>query len=427
MLLQSPIASIFIIYSKPYSLYYQLLNNSTIFNMEKDIDIIIYGATGFTGKLCVRYFQSLDTMVTWAIAGRNLTKLQKVAEDNQAKVEILVADSDDEVALDTLTSRAKVILSTAGPFHRYGSKLVASCVKNSSHYVDITGENFWVKDLIETHHEEAARKGIRIIPSCGFDSIPSDLGTFFAAKSLGKPIRRIESFHSYQGGASGGTLETMFSMGELDLGDDLTNPFLLNPEDSYSYEQKKLSGDRVGISKKPEIKAWSGPFIMATANTRVVRRSEALLALRQESYGSNFTYQEHAYHKSWFSAVSSLVLTGLSVLVLLSPLKRLVKPFLPKPGEGPSETVQENGWFDCKFIVESEDGTKSVFNMSGKGDPGYKVTSKLVSECALCLTEDANSLPGGSEYGGVLTSASGLGQSLITRLKKVGITFKGPL
>ena len=427
MLLVSPIASIFIIYSKPDSLYYQLLNNSTIFNMKKDIDIIIYGATGFTGKLCVRYFQSLDTMVTWAIAGRNLTKLQKVAEDNQAKVEILVADSDDEVALDTLTSRAKVILSTAGPFHRYGSKLVASCVKNSSHYVDITGENFWVKDLIETHHEEAARKGIRIIPSCGFDSIPSDLGTFFAAKSLGKPIRRIESFHSYQGGASGGTLETMFSMGELDLGDDLTNPFLLNPEDSYSYEQKKLSGDRVGISKKPEIKAWSGPFIMATANTRVVRRSEALLALRQESYGSNFTYQEHAYHKSWFSAVSSLVLTGLSVLVLLSPLKRLVKPFLPKPGEGPSETVQENGWFDCKFIVESEDGTKSVFNMSGKGDPGYKVTSKLVSECALCLTQDANSLPGGSEYGGVLTSASGLGQSLITRLKKVGITFKGPL
>lgn len=395
--------------------------------MEKDIDIIIYGATGFTGKLCVRYFQSLDTTVTWAIAGRNLTKLQKVSEDNQAKVEILVADSDDEVALDTLTSRAKVILSTAGPFHRYGSKLVASCVKNNSHYVDITGENFWVKGLIETHHEEATRKGIRIIPSCGFDSIPSDLGTFFAAKSLGKPIKRIESFHSYEGGASGGTLETMFSMGELDLGDDLTNPFLLNPQDSYSNEQKQLSGDRAGISKKPEIKAWSGPFIMATANTRVVRRSEALLAMRQESYGSNFTYQEHAYHKSWFSAVSSLVLTGLSVLVLLSPLKRLVKPFLPKPGEGPSEAVQENGWFDCKFIVESEDGTKSVFNMSGKGDPGYKVTSKLVSECALCLTEDANSLPGGSEYGGVLTSASGLGQSLITRLKKVGITFKGPL
>jgi short subunit dehydrogenase-like uncharacterized protein len=166
---------------------------------------------------------------------------------------------------------------------------------------------------------------------------------------------------------------------------------------------------------------------MATANTRVVRRTEALLALRQESYGSNFTYQEHAFHKSWFSAAKSLILTGLSVLVLLSPLKRLVKPFLPKPGEGPSESVQENGWFDCKYIVETDDGTKSVFNMNGKGDPGYKVTSKLVSECALCLIEDEDALPGGKEYGGVLTSASGLGNPLISRLSKVGINFEGPL
>ena len=395
--------------------------------MEKDIDIIIYGATGFTGKLCVKYFQSLNTTVTWAMAGRNLIKLQKVADDHQAKVEILLADSDDESALDNLTSRARVILSTTGPFHRYGSKLVASCIKNHAHYVDITGENFWVKGLIEKHHAEASAKGIRIIPSCGFDSIPSDLGAFFSAQAIGKPIKRIESFHSYEGGASGGTLETMFSMGELDLGDDLTNPFLLNPEDSYSDEQMQLSSDRVGIAKKSEINAWSGPFIMATANTRVVRRTEALLALRQESYGPDFTYQEHAFHKSWWSAAKSLVLTGLSVLILLSPLKRLVKPFLPKPGEGPSETVQDNGWFDCKFIVEANDGTKSVFNMNGKGDPGYKVTSKLVSECALCLIEDQDSLPGGSEYGGILTSASGLGESLITRLKRVGINFEGPL
>ena len=395
--------------------------------MQKDIDIIIYGATGFTGKLCVKYFQSLDTTVTWAMAGRNLIKLEKVAKENQTNVEILIADSDDEKALDNLTSRARVILSTTGPFHRYGSKLVASCIKNHTHYVDITGENFWVKGLIEKHHKEASAKGIRIIPSCGFDSIPSDLGTFFAAKALSQPIKRIESFHSYQGGASGGTLETMFSMGELDLGDDLTDPFLLNPEDSYSNKQKQLSSDRVGIAKKPEINAWSGPFIMATANTRVVRRTEALLALRQESYGADFTYQEYAFHKSWFSAVKSLVLTGLSVLVLLSPLKRLVKPFLPKPGEGPSESVQENGWFDCKYIVETEEGTKKVFNMSGKGDPGYKVTSKLVSECALCLIEDLERLPGGPEYGGVLTSAAGLGSSLITRLKKAGISFLGPL
>ena len=339
----------------------------------------------------------------------------------------MIADSDDESALDVLTSRAKVILSTTGPFHKYGSKLVASCVKNSAHYVDITGENFWVKGLIAKHHEEANAKGIRIIPSCGFDSIPSDLGAFYSAKNLSIPIKRIESFHSYEGGASGGTLETMFSMSELDLGDDLTDPFLLNPQDSFTEEQKQLSSDRVGLANKPEINAWSAPFIMATANTRVVRRTEALLALRQESYGANFTYQEYAFHKSWFSAFKSLVMTGISVLVLLSPLKKLVKPFLPKPGEGPSETVQENGWFDCKFIVETEDGMKSVFNMNGKGDPGYKVTSKLVSECALCLVENEESLPGGPGYGGVLTSASGLGHALISRLSKVGINFNGPL
>jgi len=395
--------------------------------MQKDIDIIIYGATGFTGQLCVKYFHSLNTDVKWAIAGRNQQKLQKVALDTSAEVEILIADFDDEAALDILTSRAKVILSTAGPFHRYGSKLVASCVKNSAHYVDITGENFWVKGLIAKHHEEASAKGIRIIPSCGYDSIPSDLGVFYSVKSVSKAVKRVESFHSWEGGASGGTLETMFSMGDLDLGDDLLDPYLLNPKDSYTQDQKDQSSDRVGIAKKAEINAWSGPFIMAAANTRVVRRTEALLSLRQESYGSNFTYQEHALHQTWFSAFKSIIVTGISVLVLMSPLKRAVKPFLPKPGEGPSEAVQENGWFDCKYIVETEDGEKSVFNMNAKGDPGYKVTSKFVSECALCLIEDIDALPGGSEYGGVLTSASGLGSTLISRLSKVGVNFEGPL
>ena len=140
--------------------------------MNKDIDIVIYGATGFTGQLCVKYFQSLDLEINWAIAGRNIEKLQDVASNLAPNVEILIADSNDEEGLRKICSRSKVVLSTAGPFHRYGSKLVAACVENGAHYVDITGENFWVKGLIEKHHEEASRKGIRIIPSCGFDSIP---------------------------------------------------------------------------------------------------------------------------------------------------------------------------------------------------------------------------------------------------------------
>ena len=392
--------------------------------MSKNIDIVIYGATGFTGQLCVKYFQSLDLDIKWAIAGRNLVKLEDVASKFSTNVEILVADSDDEKALKDLCSRSKVVLSTAGPFHRYGSKLVAACIENDTHYVDITGENFWVKGLIEKHHIEAARRGIRIIPSCGFDSIPSDIGTFFAVKSTNKPIKRVDSFHSWKGEASGGTIETMFAMGDLNLGKEIRNPFLLNPEGSYTSEQKELSSDIFSISKNKDLNAWSGPFIMAGANTRVVRRSEALLTQRQESYGNNFVYQEHSFHKSWGKAFSSALGLGLLGLTLISPIRKTVRSFLRKPGEGPSLEVQENGWFDCKYLVESEDGQKSLYRMFGKGDPGYKVTSKFVAECALSLLEDPETLPGGSEYGGVLTSASGLGNILINRLKNADIHFE---
>ena len=392
--------------------------------MSKDIDIVIYGATGFTGQLCVKYFQSLDLDIKWAIAGRNLVKLENVASKFSTNIEILVADSDDEKALKDICSRSKVVLSTAGPFHRYGSKLVAACIENDTHYVDITGENFWVKGLIEKHHIEAARRGIRIIPSCGFDSIPSDIGTFFAVKSTNKPIKRVDSFHSWKGEASGGTIETMFAMGDLNLGKEIRDPFLLNPEGSYTSEQKELSADIFSISKNKDLNAWSGPFIMAGANTRVVRRSEALLTQRQESYGNNFVYQEHSFHKSWGKAFSSALGLGLLGLTLISPIRKIVRSLLRKPGEGPSLEVQENGWFDCKYLVESEDGQKSLYRMFGKGDPGYKVTSKFVAECALSLLEDPETLPGGSEYGGVLTSASGLGNILIDRLKNADIHFE---
>ena len=392
--------------------------------MSKDIDIVIYGATGFTGQLCVKYFQSLDLDIKWAIAGRNLVKLENVASKFSTNVEILVADSDDEKALKDICSRTKVVLSTAGPFHRYGSKLVAACIENDTHYVDITGENFWVKGLIEKHHIEAARRGIRIIPSCGFDSIPSDIGTFFAVKSTNKPIKRVDSFHSWKGEASGGTIETMFAMGDLNLGKEIRDPFLLNPEGSYTSEQKELSSDIFSISKNKDLNAWSGPFIMAGANTRVVRRSEALLTQRQESYGNNFVYQEHSFHKSWGKAFSSALGLGLLGLTLISPIRKIVRSLLRKPGEGPSLEVQENGWFDCKYLVESEDGQKSLYRMFGKGDPGYKVTSKFVAECALSLLEDPETLPGGSDYGGVLTSASGLGNILIDRLKNADIHFE---
>ena len=395
--------------------------------MEKDIDIIVYGATGFTGKLCVEYLASQERSTKWAIAGRNQEKLKKVADELCPNIEILIADSQDQDALDQLTQRTKVVLSTAGPFHRYGSKLVASCVKNNTHYVDITGENFWVKGLIDKHHDEASRKGVRIIPSCGYDSIPSDLGSLYCVQSVNKPIKRIEAFHTMKGEASGGTLETMFSLADLDLGKSLFDPFLLNPEGTVSEEQRKQSKDKTGVLEQDAINGWSGPFIMAPANTRVVRRSAALHEQKGEKYGQDFTYQEFTFHKKKTGAYMAMAFLAIFGLVLMTPLRKIVRPLMKKPGEGPSKEARENGWFSATYKALADDGDVSVFKMHGKGDPGYKITSLRVTESALCLVENEQDLPGGADYGGILTSASGLGGALISRLKNAGIVFEGPI
>ena len=395
--------------------------------MTKDYDIVIYGATGFTGKLCAKYLSENTNDINWAIAGRNKEKLEEVKKEFSLDVDIFIAESNDEKALDNITQNTKVVLSTAGPFHRYSSNLVKSCVKNSSDYVDITGEFFWIREMIDLHHEEASSKGVRIVPACGYDSIPSDLGTFFASTKINEPIKRIESFHASQGGVSGGTTETGFSMGDLKLGKKMNDPFVLNPEKSVSKEQKLLGSDSVGLKKNSLINSWTGPFIMAVSNTRVVRRSAALLELNQEGYGVNFTYQEHAFYKKFSTALLVTFVTLLFGLILSTPLRKLIRPLLPKPGEGPSKETMENGFFDSFFSAEVGSGEKKLFRVHGKGDPGYKVTSKFVCESALTLIKEREKLPGGRGYGGVLTPASGLGQPLIDRLSSNGVNFEGPL
>ena len=395
--------------------------------MTKDYDIVIYGATGFTGKLCAKYLSENTNDINWAIAGRNKEKLEEVKKEFSLDVDIFIAESNDEKALDNITQNTKVVLSTAGPFHRYSSNLVKSCVKNSSDYVDITGEFFWIREMIDLHHEEASSKGVRIVPACGYDSIPSDLGTFFSSTKINEPIKRIESFHAGQGGVSGGTTETGFSMGDLKLGKKMNDPFVLNPEKSVSKEQKLLGSDSVGLKKNSLINSWTGPFIMAVSNTRVVRRSAALLELNQEGYGVNFTYQEHAFYKKLSTALLVTFVTLLFGLILSTPLRKLIRPLLPKPGEGPSKETMENGFFDSFFSAEVGSGEKKLFRVHGKGDPGYKVTSKFVCESALTLIKEREKLPGGQGYGGVLTPASGLGQPLIDRLSSNGVNFEGPL
>jgi len=389
--------------------------------MDKKYEIIVYGATGFTGQICCKYLRDNYSDLVWAMAGRNKDKLEQLKSDFNLDCDVVVADGADLQALRSLASQAKVVLSTAGPFARYGSLLVQACVEEGSHYTDITGENHWVRGLIDKHHAEAASKGIRIIPSCGYDSIPSDLGAFFTISQFNKPVSRVDVYHEAQGGASGGTTETIFTMDGLSK--EMRDPFVLNPEETVSEEQRKKSKDGFIIEEVDGIEGWSGIGMMAVANTRVVRRSAALMEQNQKSYGSNFTFGEHGLFSSKRMARLASYGSILAFIVIGTPLKRLVRPFLLKPGEGPSQETQDKGWFRATFVALSEDNERKICSMYGSGDPGYKSTAKLVCESALALARSSE-LPGGNEYGGVLTSAVGLGNVLIERLKKAEIEFK---
>ena len=392
--------------------------------MERKYEIILYGATGFTGQICCKYLRDNYSDLGWAMAGRNKDKLEEIKSNFGLDCDVIVADGDDLESLKSLASQTKVVLSTAGPFARYGSLLVQACVEEGTHYTDITGENHWVRGLIDKHHSEAASKGIRIIPSCGYDSIPSDLGAFFTVSQFNKPVKRVDVYHEAQGGASGGTTETIFTMDGLTK--EMRDPFVLNPDETVSEEQRQKSKDGFVVEKVEGIDGWSGVGMMAVANTRVVRRSAALMEQNQKSYGTNFTFGEHGLFSTKRTARLASYGSIIAFLVLATPLKRLVRPFLPKPGEGPSQETQDKGWFRATFVAYSEDNDRKICSMYGSGDPGYKSTAKLVCESALSLAR-SNDLPGGSEYGGILTSASGLGESLIARLKRVGINFEGPL
>ena len=389
--------------------------------MDRKYEIIVYGATGFTGQICCKYLRDNYKDLVWAMAGRNKEKLTQIKSDFNLECDVVVADGGDLESLRSLASQTKVVLSTAGPFARYGSLLVQACVENGTHYTDITGENHWVKGLIDKHHEEAASKGTRIIPSCGYDSIPSDIGAYFTVSQFDKPVSRVDVYQEALGGASGGTTETMFTMDGLNK--DMRDPFVLNPEETVSAEQRENSKDGFSVKQVEGIDGWTGMGLMAVANTRVVRRSAALMEQNQNPYGNNFTFGEHGLFST--KRMARLASYGLlmAFLVISTPIKHLVRPFLPKPGEGPSQEQQDNGWFRSTFVAESEDGERKICTMYGSGDPGYKSTAKLVCESALALAW-SDELPGGNEYGGVLTSAVGLGEVLIDRLKNAEIEFK---
>jgi short subunit dehydrogenase-like uncharacterized protein len=414
-------------------------------------DVVLYGASGFVGKQTVEYFAKLvenskdsNFELMWALAGRSKDKLEAVkaaAGQGAKKAGVIVADAHDKAALDKLTKSAKVVLSTAGPFALYGSDLVEACVNNGTHYVDITGETPWVHGLIQKHHEAAKKSGTRIIPFCGFDSVPSDLGAWLVAKTMfdtyGEPVESVKASFSIRGGVNGGTLASMFNFMGSDQAGMLADPFLLNPAtaDAISSNAHK---DPITPLYDADFKAWLGPFFMGLINTRVVRRSAALLTPetpmasgrgKSKLYSKDFHYQEYMRFGAGpvagaAAAAFSAGMLGSQTAMKFAPLRNLANKLAPGPGTGPSEASMNGGSFRCELVGKSASGHIVRGRIADKGDPGNRATTKMVCEAALCLALQFDELPGGAKNGGVITPAAGLGEVLLARLRAAGMTLE---
>ena len=397
----------------------------------KQFDIIIWGATSFTGKLVVEYLfkKFASTKIKWAIAGRNKEKLEnvrsKVADKN---IPIFIADSFDEKSLSVIVKKSKVICSTVGPYSLYGSLLVELCVKHSTNYCDITGEAHWIRTIIDKFHKDAKKKKIKIVNSCGFDSIPSDMGVYFiqnqikkAYKSYAKSIKmRVAGI---RGGISGGTYGSMNNLLKEAYADKsvfkvLNNPYGLNPKDKMEGLDKK---DLRKIIFDNESKSWIYPFIMAGINTKIVRRSNALSNFQ---YGKEFTYEEATIAGKGISGFWKAILALFPLAMIgINPnsfLKKIVNSFMPKPGEGPGIEKRKNGFYNLRFYITIDKKRKAFAKVIGDSDPGYGSTSKMLAESALSLAFD--NLPG--NYG-VITPSFAMGDKLLNRLKEnAGLSFE---
>ena len=410
--------------------------NATRTTTRRTYDVVLYGATGFVGRQTVAYFAEHAGTLRWALGGRSAPKLERVRQacgPGAAQAGIVVAASDDAPALEALAAGTAVVLSTAGPFALHGSALVAACVKHGTHYVDITGETPWVRDLIDRHHREAAAKGTRIVPCCGFDSVPSDLGAWLVARAVherhGERCASVKACHSMSGGLNGGTLASALNMLESGQAKRIDDPFLLNPPGSVPARAGDHA-DPVAPSLDADFGAWVGPFVMGAINTRVVRRSAALLAASGDpAYGADFGYQEYQLFGAGplAAAAAGGVSLGMGVgraAMQLDLVRTLLKSVAPPPGSGPSQLTMDRGSFRCELVGRSESGRLVRGRIAGQGDPGNRATTRFVCEAALALATEANALPGGTRGGGVLTPATAFGAVLARRLAATGTTVE---
>ena len=425
------------------------MNNTDI--QKRSYAVVLYGATSFVGQITAHYLAQFladkdnqngpdSEPVTWAIAGRDQDKLEKLQTElcaaqkggkAEAKVDIIVANSNDDASLDEMTKQTQVIISTVGPYLKYGEPLIKSCTKNGTDYVDLTGEAIFIKDMMDKYQDDAKKSGARIVNSCGFDSIPSDLGVYFTQRQAEEKFdesctvinMRVKAA---KGGLSGGTIASMATIFE-EVGQNksrrkqVANPYLLNDdEDAPNVRQDNVS--------KPEYDdehaRWLAPFVMASINTRIVHRSNQLL---DYEYGRDFKYDEAMWMKDGvkgklMSYGMSIGLLGFATAMMIKPSRELLsKHVLPKSGSGPSKEEQENGYFDIRFFGKNAKNDTINTKVTGDKDPGYGSTSRMLAQSALCLAQDIDK---NDVEGGFWTPASAMGDKLLTRLEThAGLSF----
>ena len=398
-------------------------------NAQKKLDLVIWGATGFTGKLVCEYitnsYNSKD--LNWTIAGRNEEKLLKLKNRLNIKNSILIGNSNDKYSLEKICGKTKVICSTVGPYALYGTNLIHACIKMKTNYCDISGETQWIRKIIDTFHEKAKKQKIKIVNSCGFDSIPSDMGVYFCQsnyyKENGEYANEINMrVAGTRGGFSGGTYNSLTNViHEASLNKSvrkiLNNPYGLNPINEQSGPDKK---DLKSVEYDNEAKSWIAPFVMAGINTKIVRRSNALLNYK---YGNSFLYSEAVLVGNGILGKIIGYLSLIPILMVIqkkgSVIKKIVDLFVPKAGEGPSKKQRENGFFSLKFFF-GNNRQRYLAKVTGDMDPGYGSTSKMLAECAICLAlEDTL-----NENYGVITPSVAFEENILERLENnAGLEF----
>jgi short subunit dehydrogenase-like uncharacterized protein len=387
---------------------------------QREYDIVLFGATGFTGQLVAKYIEARRPK-RWAIAGRNRDKLAALGLD----VPILVADALAPADCANIAKQTRVVCTTVGPYTKYGSALVAACADAGTHYCDLTGEVNWMRAMIDAHHARARETGARIVHTCGFDSIPSDLGTWATQQEFitryGRPASKVTSYYGEQsGGLSGGTAASGFEIAEA-MKDPavrriMRNPYALDPDPDGDHP--RVDPQQVGW--EPTLKMFYVPFFMAATNGPVVRRGHALAG---HPWGQQFVYRELMStpgnaRGAVMAATITAGLAGLAAAMKRPWLREQLKKRAPKPGEGPSQEQRERGHWKVRFLAEDGPDRLIYVVADPSGDPGYQSTSKMLGESALCLAYDNLTSPGGC-----LTPSIAMDGALVTRLRAAGLRF----